>query len=64
MILPLQVPAFFAALATIAILGEQFFSQIGGVSDTSNYSAAGVLGAIIFGDITCGAAAGEKGSVQ
>ena len=48
MILPLQVPAFFAAMATIAILGEQFFSQIGGVSDTSNYSAAGVLGAIIF----------------
>lgn len=48
MILPLQVPAFFAAMATIAILGEQFFSQIGGVSDASNYSAAGVLGAIIF----------------
>ena len=48
MILPLQVPAFFAALATIAILGEQVFSQIGGVSDTSNFSAAGVLGAIIF----------------
>ncbi len=48
MILPLQVPAFFAALATIAILGEQFFSQLGGVSDTGNYSAAGVLGAIIF----------------
>lgn len=48
MILPLQVPAFFAALATFAILGEQFFSQIGGVSDTSNYSAAGMLSAIIF----------------
>jgi two-component system sensor histidine kinase PilS (NtrC family) len=48
MILPLQVPAFFAALATIAILGEQFFSQLGGVSDSGNYSAAGVLGAIIF----------------
>jgi two-component system sensor histidine kinase PilS (NtrC family) len=48
LILPLHVPAFFAALATLAVLGEQFFSQIGGVSDTSNYSAAGVLGAIIF----------------
>lgn len=48
MILPLQVPAFFAAIATIAVLGEQFFSQIGGVSDSGNYSAAGVLGAIIF----------------
>ena len=48
LVLPLQVPAFFAAIATLAVLGEQFFSQLGGVSDTSNYSAAGVLGAIIF----------------
>lgn len=48
LVLPLQVPALFAAIATLAVLGEQFFSQLGGVSDTSNYSAAGVLGAIIF----------------
>jgi two-component system sensor histidine kinase PilS (NtrC family) len=48
LVLPLHIPAFFAALATLAVLGEQFFSQIGGVSDASNYSAAGVLGAIIF----------------
>ena len=48
LVLPLQIPAFFAAIATLAVLGEQFFSQLGGVSDTSNYSAAGVLGAIIF----------------
>jgi two-component system sensor histidine kinase PilS (NtrC family) len=48
LVLPLHVPAFFAALATLAVLGEQLFSQIGGVSDTSNYSAAGILGAIIF----------------
>ncbi|MDX1403158.1 MAG: ATP-binding protein [Woeseiaceae bacterium] len=48
LVLPLHVPAFFAALATLAVLGEQFFSQIGGVSDASNYPAAGVLGAIIF----------------
>ena len=48
LVLPLHVPAFFAALATLAVLGERFFSQIGGVSDASNYSAAGVLGAIIF----------------
>lgn len=47
-ILPLQAPAFFAALAALAVLGEQIFSQIGGASDTSNYSAAGILGAIIF----------------
>jgi len=48
LILSTQVPAFFAAIATIAVLGEQFFSQLGGVSDSSEYSAAGVLGAIIF----------------
>lgn len=48
LVLPLQVPAFFAAIATLAVLGEQFFSQIGGVSDTGNFSAAGILGAIIF----------------
>ena len=48
LVLPLRVPAFFAALATLGVLGEQIFSQIGGVSDTSNYTAAGILGAIIF----------------
>jgi two-component system sensor histidine kinase PilS (NtrC family) len=48
LVLPLRFPTFFAAVATLAVLGEQLFSQIGGVSDTSNFSAAGVLGAIIF----------------
>jgi len=48
LILPFRFPAFFAAVATIAILGEQLFSQIGGVSDASNFTPAGVLGAIIF----------------
>jgi two-component system sensor histidine kinase PilS (NtrC family) len=48
LVLPRQLPAFFAALATLAILGEQFVSQIAGFSNTGNYSAAGVLGAIIF----------------
>jgi len=48
LVLPLRVPAFFAAMATLAVLGEQFFSQIGGVSDASHYTAAGILGSIIF----------------
>jgi len=48
LVLPFRFPAFFAAVATLAILGEQVFSAIGGVSDTSNFTAAGVLGAIIF----------------
>ncbi len=48
LIVPMQAPAFFAALATLAILAEQFFSQLGGVSDPGAYTAAGVLSAIIF----------------
>lgn len=48
LILPLSVPPIFAAVAALVILGEQFFSQLGGFSSSSNYSAAGILGAIIF----------------
>jgi two-component system sensor histidine kinase PilS (NtrC family) len=48
LLMPLQVPGFFAALASLAVLGEQVFSQFGGGGGPSNYSAAGVLGAIIF----------------
>ncbi len=48
LVLPLQAPVIFAALAALAVLGEQFFSQLGGVSDVGNYPAAGILGAIIF----------------
>ncbi len=48
LVLPLRVPAFFAALATLAILGEQLISQLGGFSATANYTAAGILGGIIF----------------
>ena len=48
LVLPLQAPVIFAALATLAVLGEQFFSLLGGVSDTGHYPAAGILGAIIF----------------
>lgn len=48
LVLPTTVPAFVAAVATIVILGEQVFSQIGGVSASGNYPAAGILGAIIF----------------
>ena len=48
LVLPERAPPFFAAVATIAILAEQVFSQLGGVGSAGNYSAAGVLGAIIF----------------
>jgi len=48
LVLPLRIPGFFAALASLAILGEQFFSQLSGLSDTSNYNDAGILGGVIF----------------
>ena len=48
LIMPQKIPAFFAAIATLAVLGEQLFSQIGGFSHSGNFTAAGMLGAIIF----------------
>lgn len=48
LILPLNVPPVFAAIAALVILGEQFLSQLAGFSSSSNYTAAGLLGAIIF----------------
>ncbi|HWM29230.1 MAG TPA: PAS domain-containing protein, partial [Woeseiaceae bacterium] len=48
LVLPHQLPAFFAALGTLGILGEQLFSQMAGASESGNYPAAGVLGAIIL----------------
>ena len=46
LVLPIQFPTVLAALATFAILGEEAFAQFGGA--TANYSAAGLLSAIIF----------------
>ena len=48
LVLPIQYPTVLAAIATFAILGEQVFSQLGGLSSTSNYPAAGILSAVIF----------------
>ena len=48
LILPNRVPTFFAAIATLMVLGEQFFSVLGAASERSEYPAAGILGAIIF----------------
>jgi len=45
--LPIQYPTVLAAAATLAILTEQFFVGVAG--GTSNYTAAGILGAIMFG---------------
>jgi two-component system sensor histidine kinase PilS (NtrC family) len=48
LVLPRQVPAIMGAIATFAILGEQVFSQVTGMTASVNYPAAGVLSAIIF----------------
>ena len=48
LVLPTQYPTVLAAIATFAILGEQAFSQLGGVSTSANYPAAGILSAVIF----------------
>ena len=45
--MPIQYPATLAAVATLVILGEEFVLQLSG--GPSNYPAAGILGAIIFG---------------
>ena len=49
LVLPLRFPTVLAAIATFAILGEQLYTQISGVTFDVNYPAAGILSAIIFG---------------
>ncbi len=48
LVLPLQVPAVLAAIATFAILGEQVFTQVAGLTPGPNYPAAGLLSGIIL----------------
>lgn len=48
LVLPQRFPLIIAALATFAVLGEQIFVQLSSSAAEPNYSAAGVLCAIIF----------------
>ena len=48
LVLPTGYPAFLAALATFAILGQQILAQVVGLNATTNYPAAGILSGIIF----------------
>ena len=48
LVLPLRFPAFTAAIASLAVLGEQLFAQISGETTSASFPAAGVLGVIIF----------------
>jgi two-component system sensor histidine kinase PilS (NtrC family) len=38
----------FAALATLALLGEQTLSNLSGITDNTQYASAGILGAVLF----------------
>ena len=48
LVLANRFPAFVAAVAALALLGEQLFTQLSGIAVTASYSAAGLLGGIIF----------------
>jgi two-component system sensor histidine kinase PilS (NtrC family) len=48
LVLPRQYPTILAAVATIAILGQQALAQFAGGPTDANYPAAGILGAVIF----------------
>jgi two-component system sensor histidine kinase PilS (NtrC family) len=48
LVLSRQIPTVLAAVATFAILGQQAFSQLGGMAAEANYPAAGILSAVIF----------------
>ena len=39
----------FAALASIAVLSEQTYSLMSGISEASEYTRAGILGTVFFG---------------
>ncbi|MEO0996977.1 MAG: HAMP domain-containing sensor histidine kinase [Pseudomonadota bacterium] len=43
-----QTPYFVPAVATLLLLAEQFASQVAGATDASDYTATGILGAILF----------------
>lgn len=45
---PGRTPFFLPAVAAIALLAEQAFSQLSGTTTGSEYTATGILGAILF----------------
>ncbi|WP_417580408.1 sensor histidine kinase [Nitrincola sp.] len=44
MLLAGRMSVFFAALASLAVLGQQFYTQLYGIASAYNYSMAGLLG--------------------
>ncbi len=52
MIVPFRSALYFAALATITLLGHQLFSHYANSEPTSNYTYAGILGLVFFSAAT------------
>ena len=48
LLVPGRVGFLFAAVATMALLGEQTLSNLRGITDNAEYASAGILGAVIF----------------
>jgi two-component system sensor histidine kinase PilS (NtrC family) len=48
LVLPAQIPTILAAFSTFAILGEQLYTQVFGLSNSPSYPAAGILSGIVF----------------
>ena len=48
LLVPGRMAFLFAAVATIALLGEQTLSNLRGITDNTQYASAGILGAVIF----------------
>ena len=48
LLLPREPAYMYAALAALALLGEQILSHLGGVTDTAEYAQAGLLGGVIL----------------
>ncbi|HEX7080747.1 MAG TPA: HAMP domain-containing sensor histidine kinase [Gammaproteobacteria bacterium] len=48
LLVPLRRAFFFAAITTLALLLEQTFAHLRGVSGVEQYAAAGILGVVVF----------------
>lgn len=48
LLVPIDRAFLLAALATLALLVEQFFAQLQGMTGSAEYAPAGILGAVIF----------------
>src|SRR5690606_3050310 len=48
LLIPARLAFFFAALTSLALLGEQAYSHLAGVTDLDQYVAAALLGIVLF----------------